>query len=392
MTGEEGIKIDAPQGLVDWLMQRDDTYFPQFDSDKGEKAYRDRYNEFAQALLPIHNNVVNGAMVEGALKWIEETQKIADEQDEAIRNTRLRELQDADPICHLNNHGKGHVDKVIQKASEMLHFFDRGHLTPYEGFFLLCAIQLHDTGNVYGRENHEKEAGRILKEKGKPFITCSFERKVIEKIALAHGGAYDGARDTIRYLSPKKKLYDRDVRKQLLAAMLRFADELADDHSRADLEGLEQNTIMPGGIIYHQYSKALHTVKIKSNIETGATEIDLCYDLDSDIAAKQFQKGKRSVFLLDEIYDRTLKMERERRYCMRYLRPCLSIDRINVNIVIHNANPLRSYEKHEIAYSLEENGYPHSPASGHIRDFDSELRTGEEELNYMREKNWEIGL
>ena len=383
---DNGIQLTAPQKLDDFLAQQEANLFPSFDSDHGQKPYPDRYAEFAAALLSIHNNVEKGAMVAGALEWMANTRRIAEENDADKRAILLQELQDADPIVHLNNHGKGHVDKVIQKVSELLHFFDRGHLTPYEGFFLRCAIQLHDAGNVYGRDNHESEAARILEEKGKPFIPCAIERKVIEKVALVHGGAYEGDRDTIRHLSSKKQLYDRVIRKSLLAALLRFSDELADDHSRADLDGLERNTIVPGGVIYHRYSQALHTVKIGRNSTTDAVELSLCYEFDSQIASQQYNKGNTSVFLLDEIYDRTLKMERERRYCMRYLRPCLSLDRIKVEIVIQDLqNP---FNNDRLTYTLEDNGYPSTPASGRIKEFGSELRTGEEEVAYMKNE-WE---
>jgi hypothetical protein len=275
---ENGMQLHPPQRLDEWLNQHDNIYFPPFDVDNGEKSYAERYSGFANELLSIHNHVEKGAMVAGALEWMEKTREIAEEEATEERKSLLRKLQDAAPIVHLNIHGKGHVDKVIQKVSELLHFFERGYLTPYEGFFLLCAVQLHDTGNMYGRAKHEKEARKILVEKGKPFIPDAFERKLIEKIALVHGGAYDGDCDTIRHLAVQKQLHDRDIRKQLLAALLRFGDELADDHSRADTAGLESGTIIPECIIYHRYSQALHTVKIKRNSENDAVELSLCYE------------------------------------------------------------------------------------------------------------------
>ncbi len=81
-------------------------------------------------------------------------------------------------------------------------------------------------------------------------------------------------------------------------------------------------------------------------------------EFDSDIASQTFNKRGRQTYLLDEIYDRTLKMERERRYCMRYLRPCFSLDRIKIEIVIQNADPKKAHLHYTIPYTLEENGYP----------------------------------
>jgi hypothetical protein len=386
---DNGIQLKSPRKLDDWLMQQDQACFPSFDTQAGQKLYPDRYADFACALLPIHNNVEKGAMVAGALEWMKTTQRIAEESNDDERSKLLDKLDESDPIVHLNNHGKGHVDKVIQKVSEILHLFERGHLTPYEGFFLLCAIQLHDTGNVFGRNNHESECQQILEEKGKPFIPDSFERNVIKKLALVHGGTFDEDRDTIGRLASKKRLFEQYIRKTLLAALLRFGDELADDHSRADIEGLNQGSIIDGGIIYHRYSEALHTVQFERNSENEGIELYLCYEFDSNIASQTFNKKGRQTYLLDEIYDRTLKMERERRYCMRYLRPCFSLDRIKVEIVIQNSDHQKSYLTDKIRYTLEEKGYPNDPASGKIKTFGSKIRTGEEELNYMKEQ-WRV--
>ena len=121
-----GIPLKSPQKLDDWLMEQDQACFPPFDTQLGQKSYPDRYADFASALLPIHNIVEKGAMVAGALEWMEKTQRIAEESNDDERANLLERLEESDPIVHLNNHGKGHVDKVIQKVSEILHFFERG--------------------------------------------------------------------------------------------------------------------------------------------------------------------------------------------------------------------------------------------------------------------------
>ena len=66
--------------------------------------------------------------------------------------------------------------------------------------------------------------------------------------------------------------------------------------------------------------------------------------------------------MLDEIYERTLKMHRERSYCMRFLRPEISIDRIDVEIKVYSKDYGRELAK--IPYRLEESGYPESSAGG----------------------------
>jgi hypothetical protein len=369
-----GVPLEKGTSLEKWLERQNDMQFPKYSSQKAEKPYPQRYQEYKSALLPIHNSVEKSAMAAEIVAWQKET---------ATSGSAIK----SDPLVYLNNHGPGHVEMVIDKVSELLQNFKEGHLSPYEGFFLLCAIQTHDIGNVFGRKNHETHCKRILEEKGKPFIPDTFERRVIEKLALVHSGACGDDLDTIQHLPLVKKLNYHNLRKRLLAALLRFGDELADDSSRADREALEQDRIPESSLIYHRYSEALHTVKIGKDSETRRNQIYLVYEFNSDIAMHQFNKNGNQRYLLDEIYDRTLKMERERRYCMRFLRPCLTLDAIRVEITISNLkNP---YEYDPITYTLEENGYPIEPSSGKIKEIKSDIRSGKEEMEYLQSK-WSL--
>ena len=77
-------------------------------------------------------------------------------------------------------------------------------------------------------------------------------------------------------------------------------------------------------------------------------------------------------------------MERERRYCMRFLRPCFSLDSIRVEINIQDV--ANAYNSDKLQYILEENGYPSDPISGGIKNFVEDIRTGEEEIEFL--KKW----
>ena len=59
------------------------------------------------------------------------------------------------------------------------------------------------------------------------------EKKAILDIAKAHGGKVNGDKDTISKLHDKGLILGNDIRYQKIAAILRFADELADDSQRA---------------------------------------------------------------------------------------------------------------------------------------------------------------
>ncbi len=377
-------RYEPGKNLEEWLKEQEPTAFPPFSTERGEKPYPQRYEDLKLALAPIHNNVEKGAMAASISTFIRKVQEELarlSESNDKLSQQQLDTIFESDPIVYLNNHGLGHVDKVIEKVSEILRFFKYDNLSPYEVFILLCAIQLHDVGNIFGREEHEKRIKEILDTECISFIPDSFERKVIERIALVHGGKVFGDKDTISKLEPVTILYDYSLRERLLATLLRFGDELADDSSRADRKGIIQGIIPEESQIYHYYSQALHTVSISENSDSKILQLNLAYDFESNIACKQFKKINVYKYLLDEIYDRTLKIEQERLYCMRFLRPYFSLESIKIEIIIQYST--NSLKRHKIQYTLEESGYPPIQSCGNIKHIFPHLINGKEVLELL---------
>lgn len=304
-------------------------------------------------------------------------------EDERARNTQVADLFVEDPIVFLNRHDVTHTNKVQEKAREILRCFTNLDLTYYELYFLLCAAVVHDVGNIFGRNGHEQNIKALLDSECTDILPDSIERRVIARIARAHGGSISGNSDTISNLRESETINNRNVRERLLAAILRFADELADDSSRANHAALRNKIIKEASEIYHVYSTALHTVELRKNEINHSYEVVLAYEFDSNIAATRYGKAGHQKFLVDEIYERTLKMERERRYCIRYLRPYCPLERIKVQITITNAND--EFLSYPITYTLEESGYPSTPFAT-IKDVDCNIKTGTELLDELRKE------
>jgi hypothetical protein len=258
----------------------------------------------------------------------------------------------------LNNHGPEHIAAVIDRASTILNAAQAA-ISPYEGYLVLFAIHLHDTGNLLGRAEHEKNCRQIMKVLGNRAGDDELEKRWITRIATAHGGkTAQGGRDTISHLipDPDLTLLGERVRPQFLAALLRLADELADDRSRASRFALAAGAVSEASEIFHQYSQSLHSVTI------GEREIMLDFDFSQEVASKRFLKGGQPTFLLDEIFTRTIKMHTERMYCMRFLRPHIRLDEIRVHIEVFD-NDYANQVAH-IRYRLLETGYPAHPNGG----------------------------
>jgi hypothetical protein len=133
---------------------------------------------------------------------------------------------------YLTDHGPDHIKTVIQRASRLAES-PGCDLSAYEVYVLLVGIHLHDVGNIFGRDEHELKSDEIMEQLGPLLGDDTGEKFAIHKIAAAHGGRVNGNKDKIRALSETDSLLGQDIRPRLLAALLRFADELADDRTRA---------------------------------------------------------------------------------------------------------------------------------------------------------------
>jgi hypothetical protein len=156
----------------------------------------------------------------------------------------------------------------------------------------------------------------------------------IYEIASSHGG-----KDKISKLDGGEiHVLEQPIRPQLLASILKFSDELAENSSRADRYNLLFKNIPDTSKLYHEYALALDSVIIKAN----EREVYMYFVVDEDKLCNKYKKvinGKTTeTYLIDEIYLRTLKTHYERLYCMRFMRPLINIDRIRVNIKIRLRN------------------------------------------------------
>lgn len=284
-------------------------------------GYETRYASIKQYMNSyIHPNVVPGAMIEDG--------------------------------GFLTDHGPEHIATVIARASNLLTS-SRCKVSTYEMYILLCSIHFHDAGNAYGRKGHEKLTFEIIDSLGALVGPDQAERRAIAEISRAHGGYTDeGDKDTIGRLQVDLPLLGENVRQAYLAAVLRFADELADDTHRASRYLVENRMIPKSSEVFHMYALRLQSVIVRA--DDGS--VDLLFDLCANDVINKFGKAAGEVFLLDEIFERTVKMHYERVYCRQFMLPDIDIRTINVKIDIYDNN---FHEKiRSISYQLKDRGYP----------------------------------
>lgn len=275
----------------------------------------------------------------------------------------------------LNDHSAKHIEMIIRKVSMIL--WDENdncilELKPYEMFILLMAIQIHDAGHIYeGREKHAQNAHKLLGELNK-YTVSTPESVLINKIASAHSGK----NDPIGSLEEDTSISSINVRTRLLAALLRFGDELADEYSRASNYRLDENMISLKSKLFHAYSQCLYsfTPRVVSH------DVQMKFSLNKVMCTNTFKKGDEDIFLLDEIYCRTTKTFLECMYYNRFVPVEVRLATVSVIISFNDEKTCQEFYK-PIQYRIEEKGYPTISEENIFSLCGSDLIRGGKKLN-----------
>jgi hypothetical protein len=263
----------------------------------------------------------------------------------------------------LNDHSLQHVDMLIKRAQDIM--VDSGlQLTPYELYIFLAAAHIHDVANIIGREGHEQNVAEVLDSLNNMLGVEDIEKREIIKIASAHGGVVGGNRDTIqaREIEKEPSILNFPVRAQLISALVRFCDEIADDYSRAS-RFFRENQMLAGSQAFHEYSISLKSVNIVNN------RIKIEFEYVKSLALNKVQKLDEEVYLLDEIFSRLIKMYKEWLYCSIFWRNEIYINAIVGRIRVFDNFSSRNFVSSplkEIPFEIKETGYPDHLDNCHI--------------------------
>lgn len=230
----------------------------------------------------------------------------------------IEEIKRREP--NLTDHGPRHIRDVLGQAHQLL---PDGYFDPRELLALMLSVLFHDTGNIHGRIGHEKKISDIHSfVRGTPLPARLLEeKKMILAIVGAHGGeARDGSKDTIKDLTPTETYLRRPIRIREIAAVLRFADELAEGPHRTS-EYLRRRHEFPIEVEkYHDYASITSIC-----IDPALDRIALTYQINlfSENGVIGDKETARLERLLAFAYHRIRKLDEERQYA-RYYCPALA--------------------------------------------------------------------
>ena len=223
------------------------------------------------------------------------------------------EIRGAEP--DLSDHGSKHIENVEANLVSLMSNDGVIHcLSAIELYCLGLMVLFHDAGNVLGREGHHDRIVEIYNSVRGNDPALLRERTLVVKGAKAHTGmAQDGSRDTLNELNDQDHLNGKPVRLRTLAALLRFADELAEGPQRTSTFMFEKELYKTESRVYHEYASITH---IWIDRQNGRIVVTFEIRLDRNPAGTD--RGEHLSTLLGFIYHRILKLNQERQYARYY--------------------------------------------------------------------------
>ena len=218
---------------------------------------------------------------------------------------------------HLTDHGPRHVANVQRNVLALLSEDDNISLpiSAVELYCLAIATLFHDVGNMEGREGHHQNVGAIFDAARGTSSAVRREKTLVLRACAAHTGvASTGSRDTLLELPEIEQFEGHKVRHRQLAAILRFADELAEGPQRTSDFRLSKGAYAASSRVYQEYASVTHVL-----IDRGNRRIALAYEIAVD-AEHETEDARRASLtaLISHIAARITKLDQERRYAVHY--------------------------------------------------------------------------
>ena len=238
----------------------------------------------------------------------------------------------------MTDHGPLHAQAVMDTAARLVgrNAFDRPEslLSGIDAYFLCLAILFHDAGMAYGRTDHQRRVAQIYRQIPGHEQRPVFERSTVSTIVAAHtGDTNSGSQDTIGSVPVVSPADGHMVKSREIAAILRFADELAEGPARTSRFVRNELDVVPvESEVYHEYADVT-SVYVGRGEQRIVVSYEICLDDDKMTATSQ-----RLRRLLEFVSERVIKLDRERRYARAYSELLAPFNRTEVTL---NVLPLK---------------------------------------------------
>lgn len=232
-----------------------------------------------------------------------------------------------------NDHGPGHISRVLENLDRLLGSrpIAKKLLEPYELFLAMLAVLYHDVGMLRGRKNHADVSAMLVEEERNEYLMDENDREFISAAVVTHSSSKSIAAETERF-ADVEIIGGQRVRPRLIAALVRFADELDEDHRRADPILQTRMAVPDSSLFYWRFCQRV--LGIEPQQASRSIRINLKFKQD-DVGAVVSVEGRDRAFIV-AFAEKLQKLNQEREYYNTFVPNELQYERF-----ICSARPLQ---------------------------------------------------
>jgi hypothetical protein len=228
-----------------------------------------------------------------------------------------------------NNHGRGHITRVLENLDHLLGPDPLSRLDIYELFLTMMAVLYHDIGILRKRTNHAEISKALLEgDKSDAYIINSIDKKIISAAVVSHSSNKDIS-VTCNGFSPEEIIGSHKARPRVVAALVRLADELDEDYRRADPILMQRVNPPLDSRFFWQFCQRVRGVRPKFL----AKQIDFNFAPEGEdtLNIGPVPKGRQRLFLAF-CAEKFEKINKERVTVNRYLPPELQYGGLHIDV------------------------------------------------------------
>lgn len=227
-----------------------------------------------------------------------------------------------------NDHGFGHINRVIEKLNSILGDAPCSVINERELFLTLVSILYHDIAILTDRAHHVENGAKFVAQiENNDFLLDSRERDVIAAAVASHGGKCD-INERCSFLPSRLRLDSAEVRPKVVASLVRLADELDEDYRRANPIARSLRGIPAESDFYWDFGDKVSGIVPDQKTQTIAIDIRI---LDSDLS-KIYILDKDKVPFLLAIGRKLAKINRERSTTAAHLPDAIRYEKLYVTV------------------------------------------------------------
>lgn len=210
----------------------------------------------------------------------------------------------------LTDHGSDHINNVLDNVYKLVEVdINKGHFTGLDLYIMCLSVLFHDVGNIFSRNKHNLNILPVIKEFNQ-ILENKRERQAVIKAGRAHSGK--SGDDTLRELDEVFSVEGEPIKLREIAAIIRFADELAEGPQRTSAFMNKLGLFSDDSKIYHQYAECTDL-----HIDSRNERVSLSYTVElqeyTDMSVSK-PLGSDLVTFIEYIYSRIIKLDQERKY------------------------------------------------------------------------------